>query len=381
MGTCAFCGRKSPIISNVIGVCAECLRNRGAEALRIAHQPHAKYRLTLGLPLNPPRVEGGARCNICVNNCVIPDNGRGFCGVWFSEKGFLKTATDINSFIGHYYFDPLPTNCVATSVCPASTGKGYPRYAVSPRVEHGFYNLAVFFAGCSLDCLFCQNWEHKNMVAQHGLKRRNVFTMDELLRAGLNDRVTCVCYFGGDPGPHTVFALKFSRQLLRYAREKHVVKRICWETNGLIHPSLFKEMLKLSLESGGIVKVDWKAWNPWIYEALTGVEGVKALEYLKTNVKTALEMWNERREIPLLVVSMLLVPGYVDEVEVANVAEYLSSLNPETPLILLAFHPDYLLKDLPPTSTKHALKAYEIAVGRGLRNVYVGNEWLLGNYY
>jgi len=127
--------------------------------------------------------------------------------------------------------------------------------------------------------------------------------------------------------------------------------------------------------------VDWKAWSPWIYEALTGINGVKALEYLKTNVKIALEMGRERREVPVLAVSMLLVPGYVDEDEVSGVADYLSSLDPETPLILLAFHPDHLLRDLPPTSLNHAEKAYRAAVGKGLRNVYVGNEWLLGNYY
>ncbi|QOR95113.1 radical SAM protein [Thermosphaera chiliense] len=381
MGSCKLCGRASPVISSVIGVCAECLRSRGGEALSIAREAHAKYRAGLGLPVTPPRAEEGVRCSICVNNCVIPESGKGFCGIWVSEKGLLKTVAGVDASIGYYYFDPLPTNCVATPVCPAATGKGYPKYAVNPRVEHGFYNLAVFFAGCSLDCLFCQNWEHKDMVAEPESRKRPVFNVDELLRAGLNSKVTCVCFFGGDPGPHVVFALKFSRQLLKEARERSFVKRICWETNGLVHPSLFKEMVKLSLESGGIVKVDWKAWNPWIYEALTGVDGVKALEYLKTNVKTALEVWNERREIPILVVSMLLVPGYVDEVEVANVAEYVSSLNPETPLILLAFHPNHLLRDLPPTSTRHAMKAYEEAVNKGLKNVYVGNEWLLGNYY
>lgn len=380
MGKCRLCGKTSTSISDVIGACAECLRTRGAEALSIARTSHASYRLRLGLPATPPQAERGVRCTVCVNNCAVPDHGSGFCGVWVSERGVLKTIAGVNASIGHYYFDPLPTNCVATPVCPAATGRGYPRYAVSPGAEHGYYNLAVFFAGCNLDCLFCQNWEHKKMVAGPGWKKY-VFTMDELLRAGLDGKVTCVCFFGGDPGPHTVFALKFSRRLLKEAGERGVVKRVCWETNGLVNPALFKEMVRVSLESGGIVKVDWKAWSPWIYEALTGINGVKALEYLKTNVKIALEMGRERREVPVLAVSMLLVPGYVDEDEVSGVADYLSSLDPETPLILLAFHPDHLLRDLPPTSLNHAEKAYRAAVGKGLRNVYVGNDWLLGNYY
>ncbi|MCY0867826.1 MAG: hypothetical protein OWQ48_01140 [Desulfurococcus sp.] len=74
---------------------------------------------------------------------------------------------------------------------------------------------------------------------------------------------------------------------------------------------------------------------------------------------------------------MLLVPGYVTVEEVEGIAGFIAGLNPETPLVLLAFHPDFYMSDLPATSRKHMDQAVKAARGRGLRNVYIGNEWLL----
>jgi hypothetical protein len=43
-----------------------------------------------------------------------------------------------------WYFDPLPTNCVADWVCPAGTGVGFPQWACRDGPEYGYKNLAVF---------------------------------------------------------------------------------------------------------------------------------------------------------------------------------------------------------------------------------------------
>lgn len=381
MGTCKICGKSSPTISGLLGVCASCLRSFPEYGLKYSAQLHEYDRKRFGLPLNPPRGEVGAKCNICVNECVMRLGERGFCGIWTNSDGVLKNIFGSNQGVLHYYYDPIPTNCVATPVCPAATGSGYPKYAVHPQVEAGYYNLAVFFAGCSLNCLYCQNWEHKEMLARSIISWRNIKSADELKTKALDRRVTCVCYFGGDPGPQIVYALKLTREILRESQKRNQIKRICWETNGLVHPLIFEEMARLSLESGGIVKIDWKAWTPVIYQALTGVNGDKALERIKLNVKRAWEIGLVRSEIPLLVVSTLLVPGYVDENEVKGIAEYLASISQDIPFVLLAFHPDHLLADLPPTSRSHVKKAYEMALAAGLKRVFIGNEWLLSDYY
>jgi pyruvate formate lyase activating enzyme len=94
-----------------------------------------------------------------------------------------------------------------------------------------------------------------------------------------------------------------------------------------------------------------------------------------------LEVARSRGEPPLLVVSILLVPGYVTVEEVEGIAGYIASLDANIPVVLLAFHPDHLMRDLPPTSRRHAVEAERAVRRAGVKEVYIGNEWLLGDYY
>jgi pyruvate formate lyase activating enzyme len=374
------------LVASAIGVCVDCLRSRPREALAIVWERRRRWREKLGLPPEPPRDPNGLPCRICVNECRIPPGGRGYCGIWVNRGGKLEPIAGHGKLVVYTYLDPHPTNCVAGPVCPANTSRGYPKYTFTMGVERGYYNLAVFLGGCPLDCIYCQNWEHKTIIAHGRVERRYVKTVDELVEEAMNPRVTCVCYFGGDPTPHMPMLILASRKILEKAREEgQWPKRICWETDGLAHPALFREAARLSLESGGIVKIDWKAWTPSVYEALTGVNGERALERLKTNARIAAEMARERPEPPLLVISVLLVPGYVDEIEVRGIARYVAGLmreyNVNIPVVLLAFHPDYLARDLPPTSRRHALEARRIMLEEGVKEVYIGNAWLLGDYY
>lgn len=380
LGFCELCGVSSRTVSSTIGVCPSCLRRFGGKALEVVHRAHKEYRSNLGLPPSVPK-DGKLKCHICANECSISEDSCGFCGFWVNRGGALHPVTpDPSVGIVMWYHDPHPTNCVAGPVCPANTSRGYPIYTKSRGVEVGYYNLAVFYIACNLNCLFCQNWEHKTILSDRKLRARYMRAVDELVGEALNDRVTCVCYFGGDPGPQVSHAIAASRKLLA-ARKGDAIKRVCWETNGLVNPAIMKQMAELSLASGGIVKIDWKAWTPEIYEALTGVCGSRALERLRTNVRLVSDMSRERGEPPLLVVSTLLVPGYVDEYEVGRIAEFLASIDSKIPYVLLAFHPDNILRDLPPTSRKHAEAARREALRAGLREVYIGNVWLLGNYY
>ena len=398
MASCKLCGRSSRLISRSIGVCARCLKTRGTQALEYVRRYRRFWRLRIGLPGEVPR--GGSapvKCSICVNECVIPEGASGYCGVWINRGGRLAHTAGPGSLVAFTYLDPLPTNCVATPVCPAATARGFPEYTDTRGPETGFANLAVFMGGCPLDCAFCQNWEHKAMISDKGydgflgvlhgawIQARipsRTKSVEELVEEALDPRVRCVCYFGGDPTPQSGLLVAASRRMWSRARAGgQRFKRICWETDGLVSPSIMREMARTSLETGGIVKIDWKAWTPEIYEALTGVDGYKAHERLKENVKLVASMAKKRREPPLLVVSVLLVPGYVGPSEVYRIARYVASVNPETPIVLLAFHPDYLMPDLPTTSTDHAVKAVRAARQAGVSEVYLGNEWLLRPSY
>lgn len=144
-----------------------------------------------------------------------------------------------------------------------------------------------------------------------------------------------------------------------------------------MHPNLLRSMVELSLESGGCIKFDLKAWNERLHYAMCGVSNQRTLE----NFRRVAARIKERLDPPLLVASTLLVPGYVDEEEVGNIARFLASLDPEIPYALLAFHPCFFMSDLPRTSRRHAEACLDRAMAEGLKRVRIGNLHLLSEVY
>jgi len=292
----------------------------------------------------------------------------GFCGLRNVEKGKIRGGRPHEGNL-YYYYDPLPTNCVGDFVCPAGTGCGYPMYAVSSGPEVGYKNLAVFYHACSFNCLYCQNYHFKEQTFS------TTPVPARRLAEAADEKTSCICYFGGDPTPQILHALKTSKLALERAHDR--VLRICWETNGAMQEPFLGMMADLSFRSGGCVKFDLKAWDEGIHFALTGVTNRNTLENFKK-----LAQWAPKRPVPpFLIASSLLVPGYVDEQEVGAIAGFMANLNPNIPYSLLAFHPHFYLRDLPTTSRTHALRCKQLSERAGLKHVHVGNLHLLGNDY
>jgi pyruvate formate lyase activating enzyme len=256
-----------------------------------------------------------------------------------------------------WYFDPLPTNCVAEWVCAEGS-------------HRGFKNLAVFYGACGFNCLFCQNWQYRSLAGT----RSPVLSADELA-ACVDDSTACICFFGGDPSPQMPHALAAAGAGLRKVGARPL--RICWETNGSMHPSLLRRAARLSLDSGGIMKFDLKAWDENLHRALCGTSNRRTLE----NFRWLAEVAGSRAHPLLLVASTLLVPGYVDAREVGQIARFIAGLDPDIPYALLAFHPHFHMYDLPRTSRRHAEECLDAASNAGLTNVRVGNLRLLSEAY
>jgi len=368
MGSCQKCGESSPTISNIIGYCADCIRIHFEEVWPEIRKVHSRTRKPYGLPEDPPRAESGITCQICLHQCNIAEGTVGSCGLRRVVDGKIIGGRPHEGNLS-YYYDPLPTNCVGDFVCPGGTGCGYPKYAVSDGPEYGHNNLAVFYHACSFNCLYCQNYQFKDRI-----RSTQLITAKQLARA-VKQNTTCICHFGGDPTPQILHALKASKLAVQGAKGR--VLRVCWETNGAVQEPFLSMMARLSYDSGGLIKFDLKAWNESVHYTLCGVTNRKTLD----NFKVLSKLVEQRQEPPFLIASTLLVPGYVDEVEVAGIAAYLAELNPEIPYSLLAFYPHFHLQDLPTTSRNHALRCKEIAENAGLKRVHIGNLHLLGRDY
>jgi len=258
---------------------------------------------------------------------------------------------------------------VADWVCAGGTGAAYPEFAYRNGPEYGYKNLAVFYEACSFDCLFCQNWHSRELA----LKEANVGA--PTLADAVDERTSCICYFGGDPTPQLPHSIRVARLALQ--KNQGRILRICWETNGSMHPALLRQAADIALHSGGCIKFDLKAWDEGLHIALCGVSNKRTLE----NFQLLAEYARERPSPPFLIASTLLVPGYIDKREISQIAQFISSLNPDIPYSLLAFYPQFMMRDLPTTSRQHAEECLAAAKAQGLKRVRIGNVHLLRDGY
>ncbi len=367
MTKCICCGsEKNPFdtpISFILGVCLTCIRNNFKEVKEHIENVHARSRRGFGLPEAAPRDPSGKKCLFCMNECSITDGGVGFCGYRFNREGKIENRLDIDNV--SWYFDPLPTNCVGDWVCPGGTGAGYPKFSHCRGPEYGYNNLAVFYQSCTFNCLFCQNWSYKISAVTKG------HVTPEELASSLDDKTSCICYFGGDPTPQLPHSILTSKKAILKRTDK--VLRICWETNGSMNPGFLKEMAKLALESGGCIKFDIKTFDEGLHRALCGVSNKRTLD----NFKLAFELTGSRKDPPPLVASTPVIPGYIDEEEVFNIGRFIAGLDPQIPYSLLVFHPQFLMEDIPITSKEQITNCFEKAKEAGLKRVKIGNIHLL----
>lgn len=339
-----------------MGCCPQCLEANSASLKRVM-KVHWASRQNDGLVPTVPKA-GATVCPECANHCRLNEGETGFC--------HLRTVTDSRiaerypgKAVVSWYFDLLPTNCVADWVCSRTHCNG----ASSPYACY-LKNLAVFYGTCSSDCLFCQNISYRGMMG----RGTPLMTPSELA-AVADDRTACACYFGGDPSCNASHSIETSKLL----REERDVK-ICYETNGLISGKWLQQIADVVWESRGPIKFDLKAYSPELYTALTGVSNTTVLRNFR-----ALAQRGRKREEEFLIASILLVPGYIGVHEIGKLAAFIASCDPTVPTALLGFYPHHIMSDLPCTSKAHAEAAVKAAQDAGLTNVRIGNTGLLSN--
>ncbi len=325
---CEVCGKET--YTKTIPICPECARTE--KTLDYVSRIHKGVEKIKG--------KGEFICKLCSNECGFNDCG--LCGLRFVRDGKLISLSSSNKAVLYDYEDPLPTNCCNAWFCRGSELIGT--------------NLAVFYYGCNFDCLFCQNWSHKN------IEEGRIVSVDEMIKRAMPERIKCICHFGGSPEPQLPFAIKFSEEVLK---RREIM--ICWEWNGAGRTTLALKASKLSYESGGTVKFDLKAWNSYLHMILTGRSNEQTLK----NFEKIFDKYPE-----VLSATTLLVPYYVDEKEVEGIAKFLASLSDDIPYSLLVFHPDYRLSDMPVTPRSQVERCYRVAK-KYLKRVHIGNKFLL----
>ena len=364
------------LISEVLQICRNCIFNKDWNIVKsLIFSVHQQVRQQEELPETPPKAGNSGvklKCNFCINECALSTDDISYCGLRNMKKkqsGELPLPSSSEGYISGYV-DPNPTNCCNSWFCPAGTSAGYSEYSDYNGPEYGTYSYAAFLYGCTFDCLFCQNASHKL------ISRRNLIDSETLANQIVkNEKITCLCYFGGTPEAQLPFSINLAEKILEKIKNqgKKRIMRICWEWNGSGNRKLVEKCMEIAIKTGGNIKFDLKSYNEKMNLALCGVTNSRTLENFKY---LAENYFGKRNNLPEMSACTLLVPGYVNHEEVEQIARFISSINNKIPYSLLVFHPDYQMTDLPITPKDQAELSLDVAK-KYLFNVHLGNQFLL----
>lgn len=280
-----------------------------------------------------PVEDGRLLCEACPRACRLKDGQRGLCFVR-ARSGDAMVLTTYGRSSG-FCLDPIEKKPL---------NHFYPGTSV----------LSFGTAGCNLACDFCQNWEIS--------KSREVDTLghaaspEAIATAAQANGAASIAFTYNDPVIFAEYAID-AAQAARALGLKSVAVTAGY-VEGQPRIELFRAM--------DAANVDLKAFTEDFYRrTCKGRLGVvlETLEYLVRET----EVWVE--------ITTLLIPGANDSsAEIDALSRWVADrLGPDVPLHFSAFRPEFRMLDRAATPHATLVRARQIAMGNGLRHVYVGN--------
>ncbi len=279
--------------------------------------------------------DGRLQCDLCPRFCRLKEGKRGLCFVRANQGGQIVLTTYGRS--SGYCVDPVEKK---------------PLNHFLP----GTPILSFGTAGCNLACKFCQNWDIS--------KSREMDTLadeappETIARAARQLGCRSVAYTYNDP----VIFHEYAIDVARACHEKDI-KSVA-VTAGYVCAEPREEFYRYM----DAANVDLKAFTEQFYWKLTGGHLQPVLDTLKY-LKQETDVWFET--------TTLLIPGENDsERELDEMTRWVvEELGPDVPMHFTAFHPDWKMRDKPPTPPETLTRARRIAVNNGVRYAYTGNVY------
>ncbi|MFA6110428.1 MAG: AmmeMemoRadiSam system radical SAM enzyme [Candidatus Latescibacterota bacterium] len=277
--------------------------------------------------------DGRVRCDLCPRHCALRPGQRGLCFVRAAdEQGLVLTTYGRSS---GFCVDPIekkPLNHFLPGSAVLSFGT----------------------AGCNLTCKFCQNW-HVTRSRQTDTLAEEA-TPEQIAQAARRLGCRSVAFTYNDP----VIFLEYAVDVAAACRAAGI--RTVAVTAGQICAEPRQEFFAAM----DAANVDLKGFTDRFYRRLCGgalAPVLETLEYLRRETEVWLEL------------TTLLIPGENDgDDELHALSAWVAErLGPDVPLHFTAFHPDWHLRDRPPTPPETLARARRIARSHGLRHVYTGN--------
>jgi pyruvate formate lyase activating enzyme len=213
---------------------------------------------------------------------------------------------------------------------------------------------AVAHAGCTLRCLYCQNWEFSQRSPEETRNLRG-FRQKESLDKAQERKLRGIAFTYTEP----TNCPEFVGEMAALAKSMGLVPTLC--TCGFVCP---KPLAKL-LAPFAAVTVTYKGPSEDFYEKVCSARLQPVLD----------AMLLVKAEAKWLEVATLVVPTLNDDsAGLKTMAAWIAkNLGPDTPWHLERFQPQYKLKDLPPTPQSTMETARKIGLEAGLKYVYISN--------
>jgi len=320
-------GDLDPLVaSNALGVC-----------------PRTRERIMVGGPMqelagHPTELwcslaDGRVRCDVCPRACRLHEGQRGSCFVRACSGDAIVLTTYGRS--SGFCVDPIekkPLNHFLPGTSVLSFGT----------------------AGCNLGCRFCQNWDISKSREMDTLA--DTATPAAIADAAVHLGCRSVAFTYNDP----IVFLEYAVDVAVACRELGV--NAVAVTAGYATPAA-REALFPHMDA---VNVDLKAFTQAFYRRVCLGELAPVLETIEYLVRET-SVWVE--------LTTLLIPGLNDaEAELDAMTRWVvERLGPEVPMHFTAFHPDWKMRDRPPTPTAVLARARTIAIANGVRFAYTGN--------
>ena len=277
--------------------------------------------------------DGRLQCDLCPRACRLRDGQRGFCFVRAREGDEIVLTTYGRS--SGFCVDPIEKK----------------------PLDHflpGTPVLSFGTAGCNLGCRFCQNWDISKARETDVLA--DAASPEQIAAAA--ERLGCrsVAYTYNDP----VIFLEYAVETAEACRARGIASVAV--TAGYVCPEPRRDLFA-HMDAANI---DLKAFADRFYREVCGAQLAPVLETIEY-VACETDVWLE--------LTTLLIPGLNDsDAELDALTGWvLERLGPDVPLHFTAFHPDWRLRDRPPTPPATVRRARRRALENGLRYVYTGN--------
>jgi pyruvate formate lyase activating enzyme len=277
--------------------------------------------------------DGRLQCDLCPRYCRLHEGQRGLCFVRAREGEQIILTTYGRS--SGFCVDPIEKKPLAHFL-------------------PGTPVLSFGTAGCNLSCNFCQNWDISKSREMERLS--DEASPEQIAEAAAALGCRSVAFTYNDP----VIFHEYAIDVAQACRARGI--RSVAVTAGYVCAAPRAEFY----QHMDAANVDLKAFREEFYHKVTHAHLQPVLEtllYLKHETKVWLE------------ITTLLIPGHNDsEAELDEMTRWIAErLDPDVPLHLTAFHPDYKMRETPPTPPATLTRARTIARQNGLRYVYTGN--------